>query len=309
MTLTKNAGGLQELASGSLPSLGGDPLQPSWSRSLAELLAANQALIGTSGAPQPTAAAQVLLGSTRTDFGSLVIPKPTTGSTPTATFASVEERCRRHRDGIMERILQNERERCHRAFEKATERRQQDDWTKEREWWMKEIVGTRNLVDAKSALKGTSVLMLTGPTSSNLLPGFASPTMALLNSRMAQDHKSIIQSMPKGSLELVTKLEVAASDSNPGYTTAWQLLGCMLPHLSSPIGGALGSLIHFCKQYQAFIKNRVASASLAGQDIATRLNFGSGMAGTIAAFCKLEKGSAASVWCNVYYCKFTISRP
>ena len=95
MTLTKNAGGLQELASGTLPTLGGDPLQPSWNRSLAELLAANQALVGTTGAAQPTAAAQLLLGSTRTDFGSLVAPKVT--STPAITaFASVENRFRSH---------------------------------------------------------------------------------------------------------------------------------------------------------------------------------------------------------------------
>lgn len=303
MTLTKNAGGLQELASGTLPALGGDPLQPSWNRSLAELLAANQALVGTTGGAQPTAAAQLLLGSNRTDFSSLVTQKVTTGSTPAATaFATVEERCRQHRDGIIERILHRERERAQKDFEKAMERRREDDWAKEREWWMKEIVGTRNLIDARLSLTGPSTVMLPGTTSSNLLPGYPSHTTALLDVKMAQDHRNVLLSIPDGPSNFAARMQAVASDSHPGYATAWKLVDTMLPHLSSPIEGALGSLIHFCKQYQSYVKNRVAAAGLAGQDVTTRLHFGSGMSRTVAAFCKLEKGSSASIWHIVYYC-------
>jgi hypothetical protein len=321
MTLTKNAGGLQELATSSLPALGGDPLQPSWSRSLQELMAANQALIGTTGPPQPTAAAQVLLGSSRTDLGSLVAslqaPKSSTSSsTKPATFASLEERCRTHRDGIIERILKKEREHSQRAFEKAIERRREEDWAKEREWWMNEIVGKRNLVDSTNTLalgpseKSSTLPMLPGPTSSNLLPGYASHSNPTLDARLAHEHWRIVKSLPEQSLDLgvLAQLESMAStldSSSAGYTTAWQLMTSMIPRLSSsPIDGALGSLIHLCKQYQSHVKNRVASASLAGQDLSTRQNFGSGMAGTVAAFVKLEKGSNASIWHILYYCKY-----
>lgn len=325
MTPSKNAGGLQELASSALPALGGDPLQPSWSRSLQELMAANQALIGTSGPPQPTAAAQVLLGgSSRTDFGSLVASLETPGNknmstgTKTATVVSLEERCRKHRDGIIERILKKEREHSQRAFEKAIERRREEDWAKEREWWMKEMVGKRNLVDSTNhslslgPSESSTLPILSGPTSSsNLLPGYASHSNLTLNNRLAAEHGKLVKSLPAGTSSdlggVVAHFESIASaldDSNAaaGYTTAWQLMASMMPRLSSPIDGALGALIHFCKQYQCFIKNRVASASLAGQDLSTRQNFGSGMAGTVAAYVKLEKGSNASIWCILYYC-------
>lgn len=321
MTLTKKTDGLQELASGAVPSMGGNQLRPSWSRSLQELAAANQTLIGGAGAAQPTVAAQMLLGSNQTDFGSLVasLEAPKMSTANTASFASLEDKCRKHRDGIIERILKKEREHSHRAFEKAIERRHEEDWAKEREWWMKEIVGKRNLVDETNTLSfgGPTVEhraappMLPGPASSNLLPGYSSTANRTLDVRMAQEHGKVVMTLPVGSTDLdgvISQFEGVASrlDSTGGYTVAWQLARTMVPRHSSSIECALGSLIHLCKQYQTYVKNRVSSSRLAGQDLSIRQNFGSGMAGTVAAFVKIEKGSNASIWCILYFCKYLL---
>jgi hypothetical protein len=145
---------LEELASGSLPTFGGvDSLQPSWSRSLHEIAASNKSFIGVNP-QQPTASAQVLLGN-RTDFGNLVATLETSKKQPpktTEAFASIEDTRRKHRDGAIERILLKEREQTQRTLEKALERQLEEDWTREREWWMKELVGSRNLVDASNSI-------------------------------------------------------------------------------------------------------------------------------------------------------------
>jgi hypothetical protein len=314
MTLmTRDQGGFDELASGSLPTLGGNPLQPSWSRSLHELIATNQALIG--GNPQqPTAAAQVLLGD-RTDFGtlaaSLEAPKPP----KTEVFASVEETCRKHRDGTIERILQKEREQTQKTLESALERQLEEDWGREREWWMKEIVGTRNLVDSANSLVirqpeqplGSNLQALPGPSHNFLADAHSSRAHAHpLDPRMVKDHLDLVKSItPSSNLsDIFSKFQKNCSSHSNGYMTAWQLLSSIIPNLSSPINGAMGSLIHFCRQYQTIVKNRVASASLAGQDVSTAQYYGMSMGGTIAAYVKLEFGSNASIWHILYFCKY-----
>lgn len=306
-----NDGGFEELAAGSLPTFGGDPLQPSWSRSLQELMAANQSLIG-GNAQQPTAAAQVLLGN-RTDFGrlaaSLEAPKPHKQE----AFTSVEASCRKHRDGTIERILKKEREQTQKTLDHAIERQLEEDWAQEREWWMKELIGTRNLVDSTNTLVirqpevGSSLLALPGPSHNLFADTYASSSQSL-DPKMVKEHLELVKSMTPTSdfSEVYSRFQkLAYSDSN-GYMSAWQLLASMIPNLSSPIHGALGSLIHFCKQYQTFIKNRVASASLAGQDVSTRQNYGAGMGGTVAAYVKLEYGSNASIWNILYFCKWLL---
>lgn len=234
---------------------------------------------------------------------------------------TLQERCKQHRDGILERVLNTQRERTHRALEKAVERQLEDDWSKERQLWMEELVGKRNLVDSTNdssplAALGPSQSSPTYPTlagamTSNLLPGYASTSTNYLNLRMAEDHLQLVQSQSLvGAIdyrELMAKFQQLASstaeESNAGYTTAWQLLSCMLPNLTTPVNGALGALIHLCRQYQTFIKNRVAAGSLARQDLSTSAAYGSGMARTVASYVKLDLGSGASFWPILYNCK------
>ena len=326
MTLmtSDQGGGFDELASGSLPSLGGNPLQPSWSRSLQELIASNQALLG--GNPQqPTAAAQVLLGD-RTDFSTLAASTPKQPK-PTEVFCSMQERCRKYRDGTIERILQRERDQTQKTQQKALEQQQEDDWARESEWWRKEIVGTRNLVDSANGLSTRppeQQLMLVGSnlqglsvSPHNFLGDPRSSRATPLDAKMANDHLQVVKSITPSSnssssnsnnnnlAQIISKFQkICTSDSNQGYITAWQLLSTLIPNLTTPINGALGSLIHFCRQYQTVVKNRVASARLAGQDVSTTQYYGVGMGGTIAAYVKLEFGSMASIWHILYICKY-----
>ena len=208
MTLmtSDQGGGFDELASGSLPSLGGNPLQPSWSRSLQELIASNQALLG--GNPQqPTAAAQVLLGD-RTDFSTLAASTPKQPK-PTEVFCSMQERCRKYRDGTIERILQRERDQTQKTQQKALEQQQEDDWARESEWWRKEIVGTRNLVDSANGLSTRppeQQLMLVGSnlqglsvSPHNFLGDPRSSRATPLDAKMANDHLQVVKSITPSS--------------------------------------------------------------------------------------------------------------
>jgi len=148
----------------SLPNLRGDPLtRPTWKRSLQELAASNIALMGNdsnngsvqhqaavaSNAPS-TSAAQMLLGS-RTDFGSLISSKSSTTNyrgtsgkfdqnqsqenDHAARFSydamnggGIEAVVRCHRDGMLERILKDQREETQRLLDKAVERQIEEDW-------------------------------------------------------------------------------------------------------------------------------------------------------------------------------------
>jgi hypothetical protein len=225
---------------------------------------------------------------------------------------SLEDKCRQHRDGILERILRDEREHSHRMFEKAIEERREQEWAQERKWWMQELVGKRNVVDPTAVGRLSSSTptgrtlppALTSPKynvmSSTLLPGFPSRTDQTLDANLAMDHARILQADPKDWIAL---LHQRSQDS--GYATAWQLLGCMvLPRLDTAMDGARGALIHLCRQYQVVVTTRVASATLDGQ----QQNMGGsrlqGTAGTVTDYCQLEKGSHASIWDVLYYCKF-----
>ena len=305
--------GFSELASGSLPVLtGADPMQPSWSRSLQELKAANEALLGGQSQPH-SSAAQALLGD-RTDFGRLAKSLEEPKASKLETFVSVEDMLRQHRDGIMERILQRERDHTRRKSQELVEKQLQEDWQKERVWWLKEIVGTRTLGGSSSLVlrkpdgrTGASLQALPGPLSYR---GSVSDTSSLakLDTHSVQAHLEVVKSINNiGSLsELVSKFQkIPDSGSAHGnvYTTAWQLLASMLPNLSSPIHGASGALVHFCKQFQNVVINRVRAASLAGQDVSAPQSYGTGFVSTVATYVKLEFGDRRSIWHVLYFCK------
>ena len=323
------------LASSALPSLGGESLaRPTWKRSLQELAASNMALMNnnssTSNMAPPTAAAQILLGS-RTDFGSLLANKSSKKTTQTRSEASsnpttsnrfsfdamsgggIEAVVRKHRDGMLERILKDQREQTQTLLDAAVEQQVQDDWEEERKWWRTELVGDRNLVDAtnpgipssssgylnastssSSTSGGIKQRLLLGqgsstsgnPTTKGLLTADYSGTSSQKNSLYAtgcdpkamQEHLAIVKDIQPNSdpLQVIASFEQLANVETfgGGYKNAWMILSSMLPKLQSPIGAAQGALSHFCKQYQTIITNRVKSASLSGQDISTPVHYG-----------------------------------
>ncbi len=350
------------LASSALPSLGGDSLaRPTWKRSLQELAASNMALMNNNAnnnintgasssshmAAPPTAAAQILLGS-RTDFGSLLNKsskkKTTTGkqasshADPSSRFSfdamsggGIEAVVRRHRDGMLERILKDQREQTQRLLDKAVERQVEDDWKEERSWWRKELVGDRNLVDATNHASisgnertaGIKQRLLVGPgatktpTTRGLLvadyTGGANHQNSLYatgcDPKAMQEHLAVVKQIQPRSdpLQAIASFEQLASTETfgGGYKNAWMILASMIPRMHSPIGAAQGAQSHFCKQYQTIIHNHVKSASLSGQDSSTSVHYGGGgMASTIASYVKLISGSNASVWETLYYCEF-----
>lgn len=316
--MAKDAGTLQQLASGSLPSLASNPLQPSWSRSLQELMAANQALVGGAGPapPQQTAAAQALLGSDRTNIGLLnsSMEAAKTARPKTRRFGTLEDTSRRHRDEIIERVIRKQQEDSGRALAKAIEAQLEEDWAKERKMWMESLIGRRNVVvssgaDPLALPQNTELPSIPKAATSNLLPGYASASQQTLNAPFAVEHARLVATLtsPEDHQAVVDRfLQLASShEGKRAYTTAWKLLGLMLPKLRSPIDGALGALIHFCQQYQLFIRNRVSAARLAGQTLDAAHNYGSSMAGTISAYVKLDFGSGADFWYTLYFCKFS----
>ncbi len=356
---TAQSSSFSGLASSSLPSLGGDSLaRPTWKRSLQELAASNMALMNNNNnannpgalssshlAAPPTAAAQILLGS-RTDFGSLLnkssTKKTTTGklsnqassisgsasrySFDAMSGGGIEAVVRRHRDGMLERILKEQREQTQRLLDKAVERQVEDDWKEERNWWRKELVGDRNLVDATNhipssgndrtaGIKQRLVGSTKNPTTRGLL--VADYTGGANNSLFAtgcdpkamQEHLAVVKQIQPTSdpLQAIASFEQLACTETfgGGYKNAWMILSSMIPRMRSPIGAAQGAQSHFCKQYQTIINNHVKSASLSGQDGSTLVHYGgNGMASTIASYVKLISGSNASVWETLYYCEY-----
>jgi hypothetical protein len=311
----------------------------------------------------PTAAAQILLGS-RTDFGSLLtksnnnnksrnknnqLPNQSSafsdpsGSSSRFSFdamgggGGIEAVVRRHRDGMLERILKDQREQTQRLLDKAVERQVEDDWKEERSWWRKELVGDRNLVDATNKDSSNNYNPANSSSSSSrnetagikqrLIGSGSNPAQGLLvadysggankkntmyatgcDPKAMQEHLAIVKQIQPASdpLQIVAGFEQLACTETfgGGYKNAWMILGSMLPRMQSPIGAAQGAQSHFCKQYQTIIHNHVKSASLSGQDISTPVNYGgsSSMATMIASYVKLISGSNASVWEILYYC-------
>jgi hypothetical protein len=340
-----NIGGLDNnfgsRALGSLPSLGVNRLQPSWKRSVAELAAANQSLVGSHPSqipPQPSSEAQLLLGS-RTDF-SFLGATGTRGAKREAGISStglksalsieggIESVLRSHRDAILANVLKKEREETQKRLNAAVDKQLEEDWEKERTWWKNELVGNRNLVDGtnKFGWKGTGTGIATsnrsGIMTENLLVadyGTASVVGSNGAGTIANDgfhprgileHFTIVKQMEPSfdPLRAIAKFEKVAylEQANGGYQTAWQFLACMLPNMQNPIAGALGSLVHLSRQYQTIISNRVKIANLSGQDASTSIHYGNGIAGTIASYVKLISGSNSGFWEIVYYCKWFV---
>mmetsp|Transcript_18969 Transcript_18969/g.21437 ORF Transcript_18969/g.21437 Transcript_18969/m.21437 type:complete len:871 (+) Transcript_18969:38-2650(+) len=313
---------------------------------------ATSAVVAVASNVPSTSAAQMLLGS-RIDFGSLISSNTsTTTTTNRGTYTSgkfnqnqnqendnaarfsydamngggIEEVVRRHRDGMLERILKDQRGETQRLLDKAVERQIEEDWEEERTWWRKELVGDRNLVDATNINTHNIGGKVRDPRfdgESNfstprerglLITEFGDGNRNTSGSSFAtgcdpkamKDHLEIVKRTQETSdlKQAIADFERLARDSSNGYHNAWLLLGCMIPSMQNPINGAQGALSHFCRQYQRIINNHVKSASLSGQDISTSINYGgcSAMAEMIASYVKLTSGSNASVWEILYYC-------
>jgi hypothetical protein len=332
--------GFATLASAPLPTLGGDSLQkPSWQRSIQELGAANMKFSSYSAAHAlPSAEAQFLLGN-RTDFGLLShVGAHTTaassgdGSTKNGSNAfsfdtlsggGIQEVVERHRHGILERILKDQREQTQRLLDQTVERQLQHNWNLEKAWWKKHLVGDRNLMDATTGVGirpstfDAEGVVGVGKRGGLLMADSSSKFTASLYAtggdlKSMAEHLSVVQEIDASTdyEQLIRKFEkVSFVDEDAKlYQTSWLLLRTVLPsmrtHANEALGAARGVQIHFCRQYQLYISSQVKSASLNGQDVSTTVQYSSGVAGKIASFVKLVSGSNASVWEVLYYCKY-----
>jgi hypothetical protein len=156
-------------------------LSSTWQRSLSELAASNIKRSSSSMASligPPSAAAQALLGQRSTDLSGLLSYASKTRSVPQQqeqpgatsnafTLSSdygIEKSLENYCDGILNRILTKQQDQTERMLEEIVEKRREDDWTVEREWWKKELVRNRNLVDPsnKTDSKGAFLVMGNG---------------------------------------------------------------------------------------------------------------------------------------------------
>jgi hypothetical protein len=305
----------------------GSQMPSSWNRSASELAASNikkSSSVTASFMGPPSAAAQALLGQ-RTDLSGLLtsgIPanRGTTTSSQRLTskidpFApnsqyGIEKSFDNHRDGILERILNKQRDQTERMIERMVEKRMEEDWKREREWWKKELVGNRNLVDPSNRY-GSAGNGPHGAGNQGLLMNDAARTVSFAQDcdpKIVKDHLDIVCEIGKSKdvFRFLDKFEkLALMQGNvAGYQTAWLLLREVLPNLRTPVDGARATLTHLCRQYQGYIGNRVRSASLKGQDISTTLSYSNGLSGSIASYVKLITGTnGATVWDVLYYCE------
>jgi hypothetical protein len=335
-TSNNSVGGGDFNPSPSIIGMSGHSVEPSstWQRSLSELAASNiqrsSSSIAASIGP-PSAAAQALLGQ-RTNLSGLLsssttraIPQhhqPPHMSMSSNAFAlnsdyGIEKSLENHCDGILNRILKKQQEQTERMLEDIVEQRRKEDWKVEREWWMKELVRDRNLVDPTNKTSSIGIFPAMGNGSSG------AENRGLLMSDHRRDVTNFAQgpdtNMIKEHLDIVCEIgkspdlflfldkfeKLALSQGNMGgYQTSWSLLREVLTNCQSPVDRALGTLTHLCHQYQGYIRNRVKTASLKGQDISTLIHYSNRLAGIVASFVKLTNGSNASVWDILYYCKF-----
>ena len=312
---SSNGDPFAQLASGSLPVLGAEAFQPtSWSRSLGELKAANETFL--SGRPlQPNTGSTTLLGAP-TDHGRLAGSLITPTQPKVETGVSVEQMLRQHRDGIMERILKDCHDHTRRKADELVEKQLQEDWEKEKSWWVKETVGVTRLGGS-----GSAVLALESgqQTASPLhaLPSGRSPYRMVnaggvfpsgLDSRLVQGHLEVVKSIkdPSSIQDLMSsfqKIPFLGTAQEKCYSDACQLMSSMLSQYNRPVDGATGAMIHFCRQFQYLITNRVRQASSAGQALSTPHNLGSGLVNTITAYVKLEFAATDAIWHVLYFCK------
>lgn len=312
----------------------------SWNRTFSDLAASGVTMSGVAqafGPPSPSA--QNLLGQ-RTDLSGLLTSTTTTSSYTsqsqgsgyaaggTASLApnskhGLMKSYEMHCDGILERVLHRQSEQTDRMLESLVEKQMQNDWNVEREWWKRELVGNRNFVDshgrAGSGGGGSLPALENGSVSGQQR---SQPTGLLLNDAVShgaasirdcdltvvKKHLEIIREMKDSNdvFQMVEKFEkIAASQgSRSGYRASWLLLREVIScNPQNPFNRALATLTHLCRQYQNYIRNRVKTASLKGQDISTQIYFSNEFAGNVAAFVKLTTGSNASVWDALYYCK------
>jgi hypothetical protein len=339
--------GFADLASGSLPTLGGgDPLLPSWSRSLSELQVASQSLLG-GGRPSAGNAAS-LLGTDRSEFGRLAstLVADTTTSTgtrsqannftsashhqlPEESFTTVAELLQKQQTDILENLLESARESARAKSQAYVDQQLKDDWEREKQWWIQDIVGTRTLGGASSSLALASssndmmpkALTAPYPTST---PRFLGDTTSSsrssssqLDAKSVQAHFQVLQKVaatnnPSGvqaARDMLAKLQALTDASSVPedsfYHTALDFVACLLERNAngSPMDHSMGVLVHLSRQFQSMIVQRVRAASLAGQDVSTGGAYNSGMVSTIAAHVQLEFGAEKSIWHMLYFCK------
>lgn len=277
-TMTANSE-FASLASSSLPSLRGNDV---WQTT------------GTNS----SSSASVDLSRLQRLSQSLQLPTSSPANTNVASpvvqqFGSLDEMLRQRQFEIMDEILSSEVEESRRISDKLRSDRLHQNWVKERETYLKEVIDGRRLGGASKVPKGMNAPAAPKSGTSQLnLQSVAQAHIALIAQWNANPRYPLVGEL----MRMATKF--------PAYGVGLKLAQCLKQgDSSSALGRALATLHHLATQYQSLIINRVQAASLTGSAIGETSYHG--MAKTISIFVKLQLGSASNHWPIVYFCTCT----
>lgn len=296
-----------ELAEQSLPSLSGN-MEPSRSHRVHELPAASQSLFGSSSSAFPSTGA----------YYRPVLSVGGASTAPKKRWESIEQRLERHQAELLRSVLEHTAEDTRQKTSALIDRQLTRAWEKQRDVWLKELIGTRTLGGA--AADPLSTLVAAGdarsrpaPRPAPLVPavvttGFRSTPLARLEPSVVQAHLSVIQKMTDtfpmhDMVRLVSQPLSGHLAIDSGYRAAWHLLECLSerPSTASAVDRAAASLAHFCQQFRQHVVGRVRQAGLAGQRTSTKYDHD--MADQCAAYVQLTLADASlHSWATLYYC-------
>jgi len=315
-----------------LPTLSQDlSSRANYSRSLSALHAENQVLQRSFQNQAPFVnGARSLFGDSNT-FGRLATSlndSTKAASKPSDPICGLDEYLQRSRDGILEKIVNGEREHINEEIEKRVENDIQRSWEKEREWWMREIIGKdyvgksflpsparRGHAGSRSGLLGSGGtdggislavrgIKDAGASLGNLPSTRSTNRLNVANANVDQNvilqHVEVVKNIAKQGNEMgdtVAAFETIAQSMPPqqgyNYGVAWRLLACMLHQRSaSPIERVIGSLEHLSKQFRDTMIGRVQS---------TGFNTNQPMLSIIQKYVDIEFGSNATLWHLIYF--------
>ena len=319
---------LSQLASSGLPSLGPSQDNPSWNRSLSELKIASDSL-WTQSTPGVLADTSV-----KSSIGTRPLPEleriqisPETDSFQTKqssedAFLNWEEGIRKREIGILQSIVQKAESATLRKSKELHEKREQEDWEKKRDLWMRELVGTRNLGgSATDGYGAMGVPLLEDGSGAGLIQPAGRPLMVSNNTdsldtssavdpRIVVSHLEIVKQQKGGgnnpdmAVQLADAVDstTANSPQNTGYTTALRLMSRIRSRRNrNAIEVALATLSHFSGQFLDYMMGKLRQA---GRQT-NHPSYTSSNANTIADFVSMELGftAEATPWPCIYFCK------
>ncbi|GKY95409.1 hypothetical protein MPSEU_000502400 [Mayamaea pseudoterrestris] len=293
--------------------------------SLSAAAAAPQPLLPRPTLPTEFAAAPGQESQSFLDVSQFKVPARLTEGSTQLHGDSWDERVAEHERAIMDRIIERAESKTRKQIDDRFEQRMQKAWKRDREKWIKNILGTSSS-SSTSPLRVQQLLEDPGRSSEQRLAlpyqldtstpvlqrrSYPGALTKRLESSIVREHLDIIASssdLAVAAAKLGTTT-LPPGDLSSAYHLIWQYTEELLKmkiESPSPVEQAVAYLAFLCKQTQAYIINRVRAASLAGNSLVASAgsHFQNSMASTCAAFAKLVVGesSTSNLWPVAYFC-------